>query len=334
MESVFRGVLLGTALGDALGLPFEGLSTARVARSLRGPLAHRFLWGRGFGSDDTDHTWAVGQALLETGGDGRFGAVLARRLRWWLWTAPPGIGWATLRALVRSSFGVPADRSGVWSAGNGAAMRAVLIGVWARDRSELERLIDAATAITHTDPRARDGAFLVAWAAHRRHLGRDALLAELRAEARTPELAAAMGVVADTPFADLLAALGLPDGPTGFVVHTVPVAIACWFEAPSDVQRVVEAAVRCGGDTDTVAAIAGGLAGAVGPVPADPLARWVGWPDGVERMEALAGRLADRHRGLAAEPLSERPLRRLARNLLVGTVAVGHVLRRWTIGHP
>ena len=38
MDTVFLGVLLGTALGDALGLPFEGLSTARVARALRGQL--------------------------------------------------------------------------------------------------------------------------------------------------------------------------------------------------------------------------------------------------------------------------------------------------------
>jgi hypothetical protein len=49
------GTLLGTAVGDAIGLPFEGLSRRRVQRLLREPLGHQLFFGRGMVSDDTEH---------------------------------------------------------------------------------------------------------------------------------------------------------------------------------------------------------------------------------------------------------------------------------------
>ena len=59
-EDRILGVLLGTAVGDAIGLPFEGLSPARVARRLsRGPLNHSLVFGRGMISDDTEHVCMV-----------------------------------------------------------------------------------------------------------------------------------------------------------------------------------------------------------------------------------------------------------------------------------
>ncbi len=50
------GVLLGTAVGDAIELPREGLSRRRAERLFGPPpLTHRFIFGRGMGSDDTEH---------------------------------------------------------------------------------------------------------------------------------------------------------------------------------------------------------------------------------------------------------------------------------------
>ncbi len=62
-EARHRGVLLGAAVGDALGLPTEGLSPARLRRLYRGPWRHRLLWGRGMLSDDTEHVVFVAQSL-------------------------------------------------------------------------------------------------------------------------------------------------------------------------------------------------------------------------------------------------------------------------------
>ena len=69
------GLLIGTAVGDSLGLPREGLSARRAARLYDGPLRQRFVFGRGMVSDDTDHTFLTAQALLATTRDVA-GAVL------------------------------------------------------------------------------------------------------------------------------------------------------------------------------------------------------------------------------------------------------------------
>jgi ADP-ribosyl-[dinitrogen reductase] hydrolase len=54
LREKLAGVLLGAAVGDALGLPREGLSRRRAARLYGpGPLRHRFLLGHGMVSDHT-----------------------------------------------------------------------------------------------------------------------------------------------------------------------------------------------------------------------------------------------------------------------------------------
>ena len=102
-EQAILGCLLGTAIGDAVGLACEGLPRRRQARlfpHLDGP---HLLGRRGMVSDDTEHTCLVAQALIESGSDtDGFTHALARRLRWWLLGLPAGVGWATLRATLEA----------------------------------------------------------------------------------------------------------------------------------------------------------------------------------------------------------------------------------------
>ena len=168
-----EGVLIGTAVGDALGLPHEGLGPERIAKRLaRGVLRHRMLAGRGLLSDDTEHASMVARALAQSRGDVEaFARAFAAQLRCWLISLPPGIGLATLRAAARLCLGVPPDRSGVHSAGNAPLMRAALLGVCASNDGHLGALVRASTRLTHTDPRAEDGALLVARLARQLALG-------------------------------------------------------------------------------------------------------------------------------------------------------------------
>src|SRR5262245_1534245 len=156
-EDVLAGVLLGTAVGDALGLPREGLSPRRAAR-LYGvpPLRHRFLLGRGMASDDTEHAALVAQALLRHPDDAEcFARSLPWGLRWWFAGLPAGIGQTTLQACVKLWLGFSPARSGVFSAGNGPAMRSALLGVQlGHDRAKLRAYVEASTRLTHTDPKA------------------------------------------------------------------------------------------------------------------------------------------------------------------------------------
>src|SRR5207248_4895423 len=163
------GCLLGTAVGDALGLPYENLSPRRQRRLFPDLDRYHLLPGRGMMSDDTEHACMVAQALIISAGDeARFLRSLAWRLRGWLLGLPAGIGKATARALVKLWLGFPPHKSGVYSAGNGPAMRAPVLGVCYGDNpARLPALVRASTRITHTDSRADGGAFAVAWAAYR-----------------------------------------------------------------------------------------------------------------------------------------------------------------------
>ena len=102
-QSAILGCLLGTAAGDSIGLPREGLSRIRVS-ALFGepPLSQQLLIGRGFCSDDTEHTILTLLAIHEAkGSTSRFEQRLASSFRWWLMRIPAGIGFATLRACVK-----------------------------------------------------------------------------------------------------------------------------------------------------------------------------------------------------------------------------------------
>src|SRR5947209_3868274 len=101
------GAILGTAVGDALGLPCEALSRRRAGRLFGDPpLRHRLLFGRGMVSDDTEHTCMTGQALLRAPDDAAaFARSLAWRLRFWLLGLPAGTGWAPSRAVVKLWLG-------------------------------------------------------------------------------------------------------------------------------------------------------------------------------------------------------------------------------------
>jgi len=322
------GVLLGTAVGDALGLPHEGLSPRRIHRRLeRAPLQHRMLFGRGLLSDDTEHTAMVARAFAESAGDiAAFSRSLARQLRRWIVGLPPGLGLATLRGSIRLLFGVPPSRSGVESAGNGPAMRAALLGVLAHDDPHLVALVRAATRITHTDPRAEDGARVVARLA--RQLAHRAPDPSVLTDVDDAEFRERLQDAWQDPGGDLEAyrqRAGYERGVSGFIVHTVPAAVYCARHHPEP-RDAITSAIRLGGDTDTTAAIAGALVGArVGArgLPRDWLDGIVDWPLSTQRLRALADALAD------GGPIpGQRWCAALPRNLGLVVVIAGHLVLR------
>lgn len=345
LERAITGLILGTAVGDAVGLPFEGMSRRRVHRLLRDqPLEHRLVFGRGLVSDDTEHTCMAAQTLLASGGEpAAFGRSLGWRLRGWLLGVPAGVGLGTLRATLKLWLGVPPTRSGVASAGNGPAMRAGLLGlVTAGDEERLRLLVRTCTRITHTDPRAEAGALIIAMAARygaqRAPTGIDA--SGFLSRARTyagDELAEALAVVEEHLRQDASAeacanALGLSRAVTGYVNHTVPMALFCWLRHPGSFHEAVDAAVRLGGDTDTLSAIVGALAGAtLGPeaIPPAWLNRLAEWPRSVAWMRRLARCLSQQvETGQACTPLPLFWPGLLLRNPLFIGIVLAHGFRR------
>ena len=347
MNDRLAGILLGTAAGDALGLSAEGLSPRRRQRLMPGPWRHRLLVGRGMVSDDTEHALFVAQSLLRHPADAdAFQRRLAWHLRWWFAGLPAGIGMATARACVKLWLGFPPSRSGVFSAGNGPAMRSALIGGYFHDQPEmLGHFVLASTRITHTDPKAVVGAEavarLAAWAVEHDPAEQPAAgpiatwLAGLAPQDREwrhwiEQMESGLAVRSSVP--DFAISIALARGVTGYIYHTVPVAVYAWLRHYGDFRATVEAALDCGGDTDTVGAIAGALAGAtVGEagIPEPWLRGIIDWPRSVRLLRTVADRLAQQlHAESCLGEVSYFWPAVLPRNFLFLLVVLFHGFRR------
>jgi hypothetical protein len=122
---------------------------------------------------------------------------------------------------------------------------------------------------------------------------------------------------------------------SGYVYHTVPLALYCWLRRPGDFRGAVEEVIALGGDADSTGAVAGGIAGAtVGAagIPPDWLAGLFEWPRSAAWLRELAGRLADQFPS-SGEPVGRGPLRLfwpglVPRNLLFLAVVLAHGFRR------
>jgi ADP-ribosyl-[dinitrogen reductase] hydrolase len=267
----FAGLLLGTAVGDALGLPAEGLSPNRIQKLWKGEWRMRLLFDRGMVSDDTEHTFLVAQALLTSPTDPlAFRNGLAARLRWWFLSLPAGVGMATARACLKLWLGVSPERSGVFSAGNGPAMRSAIIGAFfSNDPQKRRAFVIASTRLTHTDPRAETAALAISEAAAW-NVGRQGALCGFHQRLQAcgnglewSQICQRLGeaVKAKETVRDFSRSLGLERGVTGYAFHTVPVAIYAWLRHRDDFQKAMTETLPCGGDTDTVGAIVGALIG-------------------------------------------------------------------------
>jgi ADP-ribosylglycohydrolase len=223
-------------------------------------------------------------------------------------------------------------------------MRSAVLGAAIDDIEQLRAFVRISTRITHTDPKAEYGALAVAMAAR---LGRENKevtgslyldkLRSLLANEPAEEFLAVMEQCAysvsngdSTPA--FAVSQGLGNGVSGYVYHTVPVAIHAWLRHCDDYRSAVMEVIRCGGDTDTTAAIVGGIVGsAVGKqgIPAKWLDGLWEWPRTQAWMERLGECL---ERTLAGGNAGEAPrlsaLGLLGRNVVFLLAVLGHVGRR------
>lgn len=290
----FRGSLLGLALGDALGAPFEGGLPERVAWKLLGlgsPGVLRY-------TDDAEMALGCAESLVSCGG---FDAEHLARTWAARVSATRGYGPGARAVLKLIREGVPWQEANrrvfpEGSLGNGAAMRAAPLGLYLRDDpARLTEVTTVASSITHAHPLGIQGGLLIA---------------------RATALACA-----DTPPADLLARLDTDDLDGEFrrrladargmqgggdspaevgtrlgrqVVAHASAVTAVYLAArfrDDDFEDLVRFVVAVGGDVDTIGAMAGGIWGAwrgAGALPPEALARL----EDRERFEAAAVALA------------------------------------------
>jgi len=249
------GVLLGLAIGDAMGAPLEGTGHPSP------PVRRLYAGGRiprhaGAFTDDTYQALALAESLAACRGFSP-ADFMARLIRDYLvhheWYGPTSgavfslvAGGAPLFSAART---VHARRGG--SRSNGSVMRGPPIGVFYRG-PEVEAVSLACSALTHRDPVAGAcSAFVNRMVSDMcRGIQRSRAFSRALHRCRDPEVASVLGGWRAHPPVPGLDALDATHAAVSVFMET------CSFE------EAVPAAVSMGGDADTVGAIAGALAGA------------------------------------------------------------------------
>lgn len=262
------GVILGSALADALGAPYEFQAPLGADQPVELRAGGSFGWEKGEWTDDTSMAVPILRALAA--GERLDDATTLGRVvgAWKDWARDAkDVGIQTRRVLDRVE---PTEASAVAAAdalhaetgrsgGNGSLMRLAPVVVATLD--DAERTAAAAarqSALTHHDPEAAEACVL--WALAVRH----AVLtgeADLRAQlgALPADRAAHWSALLDEAEAHLPVHWY---GSNGWVRSSLQSAWSAVVQG-TDYRSRVELAVRAGGDTDTVAAITGMLAGAL-----------------------------------------------------------------------
>jgi ADP-ribosylglycohydrolase len=259
-----EAALIAYACGDAFGLPWEGHPPAAVDLAAAARLPARDGWPHGATSDDTALTLLVARHLVADPDDPAAGAFLATladqadRI--------PGLGPSTTAAIRRyQATGQLPDEGGRT---NGALMRALPVG-WATPISNPDRRrrwVLELSAATHAAAEAACAAAIGAACASWSIDGADPDL--LLAVAGEEADAAVTATGADPGIIDRIrdVATGRWTPPAEGIgldpYQTLLAVLHCIRTSPS-VRDAIDHAVALGGDTDTVAALAAGLLGAL-----------------------------------------------------------------------
>ena len=128
---------------------------------------------------------------------------------------------------------------------------------------------------------------------------------------------------------EFAAANGMGKGVSGYTYHTVPAALHSCMRYPDNFRTAVEELIRCGGDVDSTAAIAGGILGATN-IPKDWSDGLIEWPRTKRWMKRLADVLAQSSKGeaLSTKMPTINPLFQLIRNIVFLFIVLLHALRR------
>lgn len=321
-DSAFRGAVLGLAIGDALAYPCEFRSRATILAAF-GPAGvtdmvalHDPRWPErpvilgprhpaGTYTDDTQMTIAVAEALIEAasgpvaGGADVEAIMQAMAARFVAWSraedndrAP---GHTSMTGCERLAEGVHWRESGVAdSKGCGSAMRVAPIGLrFHRDHDQLLEVARASCLLTHGHDAALEGAaaaaLLVALSLER---ASPEEMYRAVADACCPRSAdfaacwAKLPALLHAPPEVALSEAGLGEG--WVAEEAVASALYCVWRTPDDVRQTILTAANTDGDSDSIACIAGGIAGARNGVEAIPIS----WRETVENASRLV-ELAD-----------------------------------------
>ena len=254
MLDKIKGGLFGVAIGDALGATTEFMSPDEIKKK-HGRVTSLIGGGvwkvePGETTDDTAMTMAVARGIIANSDDPI--EEIGKRFLQWRDTKPKDIG-----ITISVAFG---NYQGDWfeaaekthhqlngkSAGNGSLMRCLPIALAYSDQKNIDEITDLQSKMTHYDELASEACLIYNRIA-RRLLGEEELKASILAEVKNTRYELGLFEEPDCP-------------PDGFVVHSMR-WVLYWLLTSETFEDVVIGATNLGNDSDTIAAIAGGLKG-------------------------------------------------------------------------
>lgn len=294
----FLGCLVGTAIGDALGARREGrgMSRSEDIVSLAEKLEQLIY------TDDTHMTIGIAESLIESKGfDGEHMAqTFIKNYEAEPWRGygpgPPRIFWMIKSGEAWYSAANKLYRGG--SFGNGSAMRVAPVGLlYSRNLEKLSEIAYQSSSITHSHELGKEGAALQACAValalntpSDEDIDKEAFLSKLQNfiqdQLYKEKVAQIRELLGEQDKAKVVAVLG-----NGIEApRSVPTAIYCFLKQPQSYKDTVIYAISLGGDTDTIAAMAGAISGAYLGIEAIP-SEWRAKLENREYIGALAENL-------------------------------------------
>jgi ADP-ribosylglycohydrolase len=272
----FKSVLWGVAVGDALGVPVEFNSRTHVQEN---PVKDMIGYGTynlppGTWSDDSSLTFCLAEALTH-----EFNLnVIADNFRRWYnnnyWT-PNGhvfdIGIATRQAILRLEAGIKPELAGGFEEmdnGNGSLMRILPLIFYIKNKTVEERfdITKKVSSITHGHIRSVIACFYYLEFAKQIIEGKDKFTVYRNLQEEISSILTTLVINKDeiANFYRLLETdiWNLSENEinsSGYVIHTLEASIWC-LVSTDNYKNAVLKAVNLGNDTDTTAAVTGGLA--------------------------------------------------------------------------
>ncbi len=275
LKDKFIGCMLGTHVGDALGMPVEGYNCETIEvkyDELREMLDARM--GVGTYTDDTEMMIGIAESLVEC--EGFNGRDMADRFVK-LYNPERGYGGGTLRAISLIKEGIDWNFAGErvfggGSFGNGSSMRIAPIGAFYYDDfDKLRRVAYDSSSITHAHTFGKEGAALQAFAIAKvinldpsRELDKQSFVSDLIGfvsdegkiyRAKLQHIKELLECMPDK--AEVINKLGHDSS----APNSVPTAIYSFVSHSHDFEDSVAYAVSLGGDTDTIGAMTGAISG-------------------------------------------------------------------------
>ena len=313
LKDHFRGALLGCMIGDALGMAVEGFSVLDIRLQYNAVVdmisARR---GRGTYTDDTEMMIGLAEGLLESPGK----LDLDKLASCFCNNFTPARGYGEnagkiLSAMTNGMHWRKAVQTYAFPEGsyaNGAAMRVAPVALaFFNDTGKILQAAAHQAEITgHTHPVGRQGACLMALAIHgalilgsqNKDIEPRAFLAGLKAiethqnSSQTISFKEAIDWIEENLSASPEEAI-LQLGTSAVASSSVSIALWSFLSIPRDPEAAILRAVNLGGDTDTIGAMTGALAGAYHGALALP-ERWVKVLEDGDKGKRYVLSLADR----------------------------------------